>query len=139
MYIFVFRSKKNFFYRRVTVVVLLLSDQFNLFIFILGKPGTCEKTGRFQCNNGKCIWKHLICDSNDDCGDKSDESKTDGAFCGMLLNFFVALTGIFCLTCYDQIIYIKTNVNSLRVALTKISKKFNFSDYILKMVFTYVL
>ena len=137
MYIIVFCSKKLFFYRRVTVVVLLLSDQFNLYIFILGKPETCEKTGRFQCKH--LIWKHLICDSDDDCGDKSDESKTDGAFWGMLLNFFVALTGIFCLTCYDQMIYIKTNVNSLRVALTKISKKFNFSDYILKMVFTYVL
>ena len=70
MYIIVFCSKKLFFYRRVTVVVLLLSDQFNLYIFILGKPGTCEKTGRFQCNNGKCIWKHLICDSDDDCGDR---------------------------------------------------------------------
>ena len=62
-------------------------------------PGTCEKIGKFQCNNGKCIWKDLICNSDDDCGDRSDESKMDGAFCGMFLNSFVTLTGIFCLTC----------------------------------------
>ena len=68
-------------------MVLLLSGQFNLYMFILGKPGTCEKTGMFQCNNGKCILKHLICNSKDNCGDRSDESKTDGAFCGMLLFF----------------------------------------------------
>ena len=68
-------------------------------MFILGKPGTCEKIEAFQCKNGKCISKSYICDSNDDCGDRSDESKTDGAFCGMLLNSLVALTGIFCLTC----------------------------------------
>ena len=69
------------------VVVLLLSGQFNLYMFILGKPGTCEKIGKFQCKNGKCISKGYICDSDDDCGDRSDESKTDGAFCGMLLFF----------------------------------------------------
>ena len=115
----------------------MLSGQFNLYMFILGKPGACEKMGKFQCKNGKCISKGYICDSDDDCGDWSDESKTDGAFCGMFLNSFVA--GIFSLTCWDRINYIKTNVNSLRVALTKISKKFNILEYILKMVFTYGL
>ena len=97
MYIIILCSKKLIFYWRVTVVVLLLSGQFNLYMFILGKPGTCEKIGAFQCKNGKCISKSHICDSNDDCGDTSDESKTDGAFCGMFLNSFVA--GIFSLTC----------------------------------------
>ena len=53
----------------------------------------------FQCNNGRCIYKDFICDSYDDCGDKSDESKTDGAFCGMLLDYSVSLTEIFSLTC----------------------------------------
>ena len=43
-------------------------------MFILGKPGTCEKIGKFQCKNGKCISKEYICDSDDDCGDRSDES-----------------------------------------------------------------
>ena len=47
-----------------------------------GKPGTCEKIGRFQCNNGKCIGKYSICDSRNHCGDNSDESMKDGAFCG---------------------------------------------------------
>ena len=77
----------------------LLFDQFNSYILILGKPGTCENTGgRFQCNNGICISKYSICDFQDHCGDNSDESRTDGAFCGMLLVSFVALTRIFGLT-----------------------------------------
>ena len=75
----------------------MLSGQFNLYIFILGKPGICEKIGKFQCSNGLCIPYYRICNSDDDCGDRSDESKTDGAFCGMFLIPFVA--GIFCLTC----------------------------------------
>ena len=78
-------------------MILLLSSQFNLYMFVLGKPGTCEKIGKFQCKNGKCISKEYICDSDDDCGDRSDESQTDGAFCGMFLNSFV--TGIFSLPC----------------------------------------
>ena len=90
---------KKIFYSRVTVVVLLLSDQFISFVLILGKPGTCEKYGKFQCNNGKCISKYRICNSRDDCGDSSDESRTDGAFCGMFLESFVALTEIFSLAC----------------------------------------
>ena len=54
----------------------------SLCVSISGKPGTCEKTGRFQCNNGKCIGKSDVCNSCDDCGDDSDESMKDGAFCG---------------------------------------------------------
>ena len=76
------------------VVALLLSGQFNLSIFILGKPGTCEKIGRFQCNNGKCISKSYLCNFDDDCGDNSDESKTDETFCGMLLDSLGSLTKI---------------------------------------------
>ena len=73
----------------------------------------------FQCNNGKCISKDYICNSRDDCGDNSDESKTTGAFCGMLLDTLVSLTEIFSVTCYDSLNYMKTNVNLLRVALKK--------------------
>ena len=115
---------------------MLLSGQFNTSILILGRPGTCEKYGLFQCNNGKCILKSYICNSRDDCGDNSDESKTTGAFCGMLLDTFVPLTEIFSLTCYDSLNYVKTNVNSLRVALKKKSKKIFFVN-LFKMVFIY--
>ena len=83
---------------RVTVVVLLLSGQFNSSMFFLGKPGTCEKIGKFQCNNGRCIPGDHICNSYDDCGDNSDESKIGGAFCGILIDSFVLLTWIFTLT-----------------------------------------
>ena len=65
-----------------TVDVLPLSGQFNLSILILGKPGTCEKYGMFQCNNGKCVLKDRICNSKNECGDNSDELKRDGTFCG---------------------------------------------------------
>ena len=103
---------------------MLLSGQFNTSILILGRPGTCEKYGMFQCNNGKCISKNRICNSRDDCGDNSDESKTDGAFCGMLLDYFVALAEIFSLTCYDSLNYLKANVNTSSVAFKK-SKSFS--------------
>ena len=55
---------------------------FSLYVSLLGKPGTCEKYWKFQCTNGKCISKYLICNFRNDCGDNSDESRTDGAFCG---------------------------------------------------------
>ena len=54
----------------------------SLRVSISGKPRTCEETGLFQCKNGKCITKWQICDSRNDCGDNSDESMKDGAFCG---------------------------------------------------------
>ena len=61
---------------------LLLLGLSNIYLPILGKQGTCEKYDRFQCNNGKCIAEYQICDFYNDCGDNSDESKTDPAFCG---------------------------------------------------------
>ena len=66
---------------------LLLLGQSNIYLSILGKPGTCEKYDMFQCNNGKCIDKSEICDFYNGCGDNSDESKTDSAFCGRRASF----------------------------------------------------
>ena len=59
------------------------SGMINLSILFLAKNGTCEKYGMFQCDNGKCVLKTRICNSMDDRGDNSDESKTLGDFCGM--------------------------------------------------------
>ena len=61
---------------------LLLLHLLSLCVSLLGKPGTCERYHTFQCNNGKCIGMTHICNFRNDCGDNSDESKTDGAFCG---------------------------------------------------------
>ena len=80
---FLLQKNKFFIQEQVIVIALLQPSQFKSFILILGKPGTCEKYGFFQCGNGRCIYKNWICDGIDHCGDNSDESKTHGAFCGM--------------------------------------------------------
>ena len=74
------KSKK--FVKKIYLHSMLLFGMITLCVSISGKSGTCEKTNRFQCNNGKCIHKFRICDSRNDCEDKSDESMKDGAFCG---------------------------------------------------------
>ena len=57
----------------------------NLFLHL--EISSC-KPFEFQCNNGKCIRNTWVCNSEDECGDKSDESKTDGALCGKFNYFF---------------------------------------------------
>ncbi|CAB4042684.1 low-density lipo receptor-related 2 isoform X2, partial [Paramuricea clavata] len=34
---------------------------------------TCKDLGMFECDNGRCINKTLVCDRRWDCGDSSDE------------------------------------------------------------------
>ena len=48
----------------------------------LGKPSCAP--GQFQCNNGKCISGRFICSGYNFCRDNSENSRKDGALCGML-------------------------------------------------------
>ena len=40
-------------------------------------PLGCQPN-EFQCDNNQCVGKAWICDSDDDCGDGSDERNCDG-------------------------------------------------------------
>ena len=53
--------------------------------FIVLHLGKLSCTSRqFQCNNGRCIPGGIICSGHNVCGDNSDNSRKDGALCGML-------------------------------------------------------
>ena len=45
-------------------------------IYLLSAEKTCN-TKQFRCNNTLCIHKKFVCDTDNDCGDASDE----GDFC----------------------------------------------------------
>ncbi|XP_047139272.1 low-density lipoprotein receptor-related protein 1 isoform X1 [Hydra vulgaris] len=44
-------------------------------------------TGQFKCNNNRCISNAWRCDSENDCGDNSDEMKCDAVNCGSNMFF----------------------------------------------------
>lgn len=70
--------------------MLPLPGQFTSSLLILGNPRTYERYRMFQCSNGKFIWKYRVCDFDNDCGDNSEESRKDGAFCGIQTCFLYA-------------------------------------------------
>ena len=63
--------------------LLLLSVNFVLHLAII------HGWDEFQCSNGKSIPDSNVCDLIDDCGDNSDESRSNGALCGMLKYIFL--------------------------------------------------
>ena len=50
----------------------------NIILFIKIKKNivlvTC-RPGQFTCTNGRCISNYRMCDTEDDCGDQSDEQR----------------------------------------------------------------
>lgn len=56
-----------------TVISSVLLLLFSNFFLIIDPNGQCEPN-EFQCNNKKCVLKTWRCDSDDDCGDGSDEA-----------------------------------------------------------------
>ena len=57
---------------------------------ILFSDDICPKNN-FMCANGKCVKASLICDSNNDCGDNSDETTVCSGFVAKtILNYTFA-------------------------------------------------
>ena len=52
----------------------------------IAPPPTCSPN-QFQCNNTRCIPLGYVCDTDNDCGDMSDE-----AGCGMCTTYHVSLS-----------------------------------------------
>ena len=48
----------------------------------------CDSKSSFQCDNGKCVSKDLVCDGDNACGDESDEKN-----CKCLTTEFECPTG----------------------------------------------
>ena len=76
------KFKMHFYYCHALLLLLFYYSSASC----LGKPSCLLH--EFQCNNGKCIMGWHVCNLKNDCGDYSDESRTDGALCGMLNYLF---------------------------------------------------
>lgn len=67
---------------------MLLARHYNLCVFQSRTGFTCEGENSFQCDNGQCVSKDLVCDGDNACNDNSDEKN-----CECLTTQFVCPTG----------------------------------------------
>ena len=58
-------------------------DEISYFHFISDYPDCSES--EFRCGTGKCIPKRLVCDFDDDCGDRSDEPSDCSKYSGICI------------------------------------------------------
>lgn len=60
-------------------------------LFYLVDSCDLDPLKNFRCKTGKCIPRRWKCDSDDDCGDKSDEENCDTSGMPNKLHFFVVV------------------------------------------------
>ena len=65
----------------------VLVFHFGYYKYFVSAGNTCSSR-QFNCNNGLCINLYLKCDTDNDCGDGSDE----GDFCGMCQFIYIFVT-----------------------------------------------
>ena len=58
------------------ILVLGLQSGISNALLLFSLTGfTCDSKHSFQCDNGQCVSKDLVCDSDNACADNSDEKK----------------------------------------------------------------
>lgn len=59
-------------------------------LYCVAPPPTCSPT-QFTCDNRRCIPYSYVCDTDNDCGDLSDESNCGRMYMKSLLTSFICV------------------------------------------------